>query len=163
MKLAVIAAGAAAAAAGVLVAVVWLAGGLGGASAPTPGVLPEGVFRYHLTEQEVLRYVPTIEQRLLKDAVGTFTWTIRDGTLSLHQTDCECTFTRVSAPYEATDKLVTVHWPARAENGVEFCASDCVEQVRWSFDGEALHMLPLATAGYDFVFWGARKPWIKID
>ncbi len=166
MRLVVVAAGVVVAAAVATVGVVWATGGLSkdkqAAPVTSASSFPEGVFRYHLTKRDVLNLVPTIEPRLLEDAVGTFTWTIRDGTISLRQTDCKCSFTRVSAPYTNTARLFTVHWPKQAANGVEFCASDCVETVGWTFDGQALYFTPLATAGYDLVFWGANKPWVKI-
>ena len=169
MKLAAVAAGVVVVVAVAIVGVVWAAGGLSedpraarATSTPAAGAFPEGVFRYRLTKKEVLALVPTIEPRLLEDAVGTFTWTIRDGTISLEQTDCKCSFTRITAPYTATARHFTVHWPKKAANGVEFCSGDCVETVGWSFDGKALHFTPLVTAGYDVVFWGARKPWVKI-
>ena len=161
-----IAAGCAAVVAAVVVAVVWASGGLSEDEPGTPGIatesFPEGVYRYRLTEQDVLRVLANIEPRYLKDATGTFTWTIRDGTISLYQTDCECSFQRVSAPYTTNGDLITVRWPKLAANGVEFCASDCVETVRWTFDGEALRFIPLSGIAYDLVFWGARKPWVKI-
>jgi hypothetical protein len=172
MRLAVIAGGVVAAVALAVVGIAWSTGvfdageaepAQAATSSPPTGTFPEGVYRYRLTKPEVRALVPTIEPALLEDAVGTFTWTIRNGTISLHQTDCSCSFTRISAPYRATARLFTVYWPKRADNGVEFCANDCVETVAWKFDGRALHFMPLATAGYDLVFWGAHKPWVKID
>lgn len=172
MRLALAAAGVVVAVALGTVGIVWATGGFDesepvetartATSTATGDAFPEGVYRYRLTKAEVLEIVPRIEKGLLEDAVGTFTWTIRDGRISLHQTDCNCSFHRISAPYTATDSLVTVRWPARAPNGVEFCTSDCVETVAWRFDGKALHILPLADAAYDLVFWGAHKPWVKI-
>jgi hypothetical protein len=167
MKLPMLAAGFAALVAVVTVAVVWAAGGLSEDEPAPPGIataqFPEGVYRYRLNEQDVLRVLANIEPRYLKDAVGTFTWTIRDGTISLYQTDCDCSFHRVSAPYETNGDLITVRWPKLAANGAEFCASDCVETVRWTFEGNALRFVPTSGRAYDLVFWGARKPWIKID
>jgi hypothetical protein len=170
VKLPVIAVGVALVVAIAVVGGVWALGGLGddepAATRTTPSAdesFPEGVFRYRLTKQEVLRLVPDMQPRLLKDAVGTFTWTIRDGTISLHQTDCDCTFDRISAPYTATPSLLTVTWPSKAENGADFCTGDCVETLSWTFDGKALRLTPLEATEYDIVFWGARKPWAKID
>jgi hypothetical protein len=168
MRLALAAAAVVLAVAAAIVGVVWATGGLdrdepAAREAAPPELIPEGVYRYRMTKAEVLKLVPTIERRLLEDAVGTFTWTIKDGRLSLYQTDCNCSFHRISAPYTATEALLTVRWPRTAPNGVEFCESGCVETVAWRFDGEALYVTPLADAGYDLVFWGAHKPWVKID
>ena len=167
MKMPLVAAGVVAVVAAVVVATVWASGGLSEDEPGTPDIatatFPEGVFRYRLSEQDVLRVLPTIDPGYLRDAVGTFTWTIRDGTISLYQTDCQCTFHRVAAPYSTNGDLITVRWPKLAANGAEFCASDCVETVRWTFDGEALRFIPREGVGYDLVFWGARKPWVKID
>ena len=162
MKLVAVAVVVAVSVAAGVVGAVWATGGLD-PQARQAGVFPEGVYRYHLTKKEVLEQLPTIEPHLLEDAVGTFTWTIRDGKISLHQTDCRCSFTDVSAPYEATAQLFTVRWPTRAANGAAFCSDGCVETVAWRFDGQALHITTAADAGNDFVFWGAAKPWVKID
>lgn len=150
------------------VGVVWATGGLDGgepaeAAAATGTSIPEGTYRYRMTKAEVRKLVPSIEPALLEDAVGTFTWTIRDGRLSLHQTDCNCSFHRISAPFTATDALLTVRWPEKAPNGGEFCSGGCTETVAWRYDDGALFITPLADAGYDLVFWGAHKPWRKID
>lgn len=167
MRLALAAAAVVLAVAAATVGVVWATGGLDDGDSPEVAAagtsIPEGVYRYRMTRAEVLKLVPTIEPALLEDAVGTFTWTIRDGRLSLHQTGCKCSFHRISAPFTATDALLTVRWPEKAPNGVEFCSGGCVETVAWRFDGGELFMTPLADAGYDLAFWGAHKPWVKID
>ncbi len=150
-----------------VIAAAWVVGRGGEASgdpsATTASGLPEGVFRYRLTKQDVLRVMPDIGLRLLTDATGTFTWTLRDGRIFLVQSDCDCSFTRVTGRYTSDGDRLTVHWPRRASNGVEFCSADCVETVAWAFDGEALRIDPLTDRAYDVVFWGAEKPWRRIE
>ena len=89
------------------------------------------MYRYRLTKDDVLALDATLDPSLLEEAIGTFTWTLRDGTISLQQTDCQCSLGRVSGRYTATPSQLTVHWPAKAENGDEFCSGDCVETVDW--------------------------------
>jgi hypothetical protein len=147
------------------VVVVWVAGGLGGSSAKrgTGTGFPEGVYRYRLTKAEVRR-VAILPDKSLEDAVGTFTWTIRKGTISLVQTDCKCTLPRVSSTYTlGGNHQLTVTWPHRAVNGVVLCEVNCTDTVKWSFDGKMLRFRPLGRDMLKFVFWGAGKPWVKID
>jgi hypothetical protein len=141
--------------------VVWAAGGVGGGSAKAESGFPEGVYRYRLTKAEV-RKIAILPDKSLADAVGTFTWTIRDGTISLVQTDCKCLLPRVSTTYTTVDHRLTVKWP-KVVNGVVFCEIDCTDTVRWSFDGKMLRFVPLSKDVFDFVFWGAGKPWEKVD
>ncbi len=164
-SMAVIAAVVAVTAAGVIVGARVVGGGEtapADASATTADGFPQGVFRYRLSKEDVLRVAPQIEPRYLEDAIGTFTWTLRDGVISLVQTDCDCSFTRVDGRYAIEGDRLTVYWPRRASNGVEFCASDCVETVKWAFDGKALRIDPLSERTYDVVFWGVDKPWRQI-
>jgi hypothetical protein len=142
-------------------AVVWAAGGLGGDSAKAGSAFPEGVYRYRLTKDEV-RKVAILPDKSLEDAVGTFTWTIRNGTISLVQTDCKCALPRVSSTYTAANHRLTVTWPKKV-NGVLFCEIGCTDTVRWSFDGKMLRLAPLTKDVFDFVFWGAGKPWEKVE
>ncbi len=137
--------------------------GTSNAAPQATGQFPEGVFRYRLSKQEVLRVIPDIQPRYLADAVGTFTWTLRGGVISLAQTGCACSIPNVVGRYTIDGDRLTVSWPPRAPNGVEFCSGDCVEEVRWTFDGAALHIDPLSTKGYDVAFWGADKPWRQIN
>lgn len=127
-----------------------------------PPSFPQGVYRYHLTKQDVLDVVPDIGPDYLADAIGTFTWTLRDGAITLVQTDCTCTIPGVKGRYTVTGDRLTVRWPPKATNGVEFCTGKCTETVRWRYDGKALHIEPLTPLGYDIVFWGAYKPWRQI-
>jgi hypothetical protein len=124
---------------------------------------PQGVYRYHLTKQDVLDVVPDIGPDYLADAVGTFTWTLRDGVITLAQTDCKCTIPGVRGSYTVAGDRLTVRWPLKATNGVEFCTGKCTETVRWRYDGKALHIEPISPQGYDIVFWGAYKPWRHIN
>jgi len=156
-----IAAGLVAVVAVAALAVVWAAGGLGGSSEKAKSGFPEGVYRYRLTKPEV-RKVAILPDKSLEDAVGTFTWTIRDGTISLVQTDCKCTLPRVSSTYTTVGHRLTVTWPPKV-NGVAFCEVKCTDTLRWSFDGKLLRLVPLSKDVIKFVFWGAGKPWEKID
>ncbi len=164
-----VALGLAAAVAVSALAVVWGAGILGGNEAGKSGNaaessrFPEGVYRYRLGAPEVLRIVPGLERRFLDDAIGTFTWTIRDGTISLAQTGCTCSFPHVSGRYTVAADRLTVRWPKLVSKGVEFCTGDCTDTVHWSFDGKALRLNPLLGDRYDRVFWGAGKAWVKIE
>jgi len=162
MKRPVIAAGLVAVVAVTAAAVVWVAGGFGGSSAAKAGTtLPEGVYRYRLTKPEVRR-IAILPDKSLDDAVGTFTWTIRDGTISLVQTNCRCAIPRVSARYTTNSDRLTVTWP-KAVNGVPFCEIGCTDTVRWTFDGTMLRLVPLSNDVFDRVFWGLGKPWAKIE
>jgi hypothetical protein len=150
-------------------AVVWAAGVGGGddhekspRATASAGAFPEGVYRYRLNAHDVLQIVPGLEQRFLKDAVGTFTWTIRDGTMSLSQTSCTCSFPRVTGSYTVDANRLIVHWPKLVSNGVAFCTGDCTDTVRWGFDGKSLRLEPISGDRYDIVFWGAGKAWLKI-
>lgn len=153
-----------------VVGVAWSLGALGGdekvAEAPAGATaleaIPEGVYRYRLTKDDVLALVATLDPGLLEEAIGTFTWTLRDGTISLEQTDCQCSLGRVAGRYTATPSQLTVQWPAKAENGEEFCSGNCVETVDWRFDGKALHITPTSPERLELVFWGGRRPWVKI-
>ena len=131
---------------------------------PTSGAapFPEGVFRYRLSRREVLRVVPDIAPRYLADAVGTFTWTLRNGVISFRQTGCVCSIPSAAGHYTIAGDRLTVRWPPLASNGAEFCSVDCVETVRWTFDGTALHIHPVSRKGLDVVFWGADQPWRQI-
>ena len=174
MKLPVVMVGVGLAAAAAVVGVAWSAGALSGdeeggvppitatTASPTSEVLPEGVYRYHLTKQDVLALDSTLKPKQLADATGTFTWTIRNGKISLHQTDCQCALTRVSGAYTTKAKVILVHWPEKAPNGTTFCQGDCVDTLGWTFDGEALHLTPVVPDRYAIIFWGARKPWLKV-
>jgi hypothetical protein len=142
-------------------AIVWAAGGFGGSPARTGAEFPEGVYRYRLTKPEVRR-IAILPDKSLDDAVGTFTWTIRDGTISLVQTNCKCAIPRVSSTYTTTGHRLTVTWP-KTVNGVAFCEVGCTDIVRWSFDGTMLRFVPLSKDMFDVVFWGAGKPWAKIE
>jgi hypothetical protein len=151
------------------VAVVVAAQLVGGDEGPTAiasshsGAFPEGVFRYRVRKDDVIGVVPDISPAYLADAVGTFTWTVRDGVITLVQTDCACSIPEVSGRYTVAGDRLTVSWPERAANGREFCTGDCVETVRWSYDGAALHVTPLQADGYSVVFWGAGTPWRKVE
>jgi len=141
--------------------VVWVGGGFGGSGKKAQSGFPEGVYRYSLTKAEVRRIAP-LPDKLLDDAVGTFTWTIRDGRISLDQTDCKCVFPRLSSRYTAVDHRLTVTWP-RKINGMVFCEGGCTYVVRWSFDGKMLRIVPIPADLTNFIFWGAGKPWQKIE
>jgi hypothetical protein len=134
-----------------------------GEATAAAGTFPQGVYRYRLSKQDVMKVVSDISPAALADSIGTFTWTLRDGVITLVQTNCKCTIPGVKGHYEATAGRLTVRWPHYATNGVEFCASDCVETVRWTYDGAALHIEPLTPAPLDLVFWGANKPWQRIE
>lgn len=140
------------------VAVVWGAGLLGG---DDDGGFPEGVYQYRVTDRDVLDVVPGLRPEFLKDTVGTFTWTVRDGKISLVQTDCACSFPRVSSTYTVAGDRLTVTWP-KVVGSREFCSQGCTDTVRWDFDGKVLHVVPLGKDKYDVVFWGARKSWVKV-
>jgi len=155
-----IAAGLVAVVAATALGVVWAAGAIGGSSASAKSGFPEGVYRYRLTKEEV-RKVAILPDKSLEDAVGTFTWTIRDGTISLVQTNCKCTLPRVSSKYTAIGHRLTVTWP-RAVDGVVLCEVNCTDTLRWSFDGTMLRLVPLSKDMIKYVFWGAGKPWQKI-
>jgi hypothetical protein len=162
------------AAAVAVVGIAWATGALSGddndgappavttTATPVPGVLPEGVYRYQLTKRDVLALDSTLTPKQLGDATGTFTWTIRDGRISLHQTDCQCSLTRVSGAYTAKAKVILVHWPEKAPNGTTFCQGECIDTLGWSFDGEALSLTPVVPDRQAIIFWGARKPWLKV-
>src|SRR5262245_15357011 len=121
----------------VVVAVAGVLDGGGGSG------FPEGVYRYRLTAQEVLRVAPAIPRKLLDDATGTFTWTIRDGTISLVQTDCKCTISRMKGRYSVDEDNLRVTWP-KTVNGVAFCTGTCTDRVRWDFDGKMLRFAPVS-------------------
>jgi hypothetical protein len=129
---------------------------------PAPEVFPEGVYRYRLTKSDVIALDPTLKPEQVTDAVGTYTWTIRGGKIALHQTDCKCELTRITGDYRVDRKIVLVHWPAKWPNGTTFCQGDCIDTLGWSFDGKALHLTPVQPDRYAIIFWGARKPWVKI-
>ena len=146
------------------VAVIVGAGiGGGGSSERSDGGFPQGVYRYRLTAKEVLRVTPGLPARFLKEAIGTFTWTIKDGTISLAQTGCQCSFAHVSGKYTVAADRLTVRWPKLVANGVDFCSGDCTDTVRWSSDGAVLRFVPVSGDRFDAVFWGAGKPWVKIS
>jgi hypothetical protein len=161
VKRSAIAAGLVAVVAVTAAAVVWIAGGVGGGGTKAGTGFPEGVYRYRLTKAEVQR-VAILPDKSLEDAVGTFTWTIRHGTISLVQTDCKCLLPRVSSRYTTVGHRLTVTWP-RTVHGVLFCEIGCTDTVRWSFDGKMLHFVPVSKDVFDFVFWGLGKPWAKIE
>jgi hypothetical protein len=136
--------------------------GIGG-SKRSDGQFPEGVYRYRLTAKEVLQIAPSLPAQFLSAAIGTFTWTIRDGTISLAQTGCECSFSHVSGKYTIAADRLTVRWPKLVEKGVDFCSGDCTDTVRWSYDGAVLRLVPVSGDPFDLVFWGAGKPWVEIS
>jgi len=155
----------------------WVVAGLGAVAVLTAAVVvwaggvfdrgggsgfPEGVYRYRLSAAEVLRIAPAIPHELLGDATGTFTWTIRDGTISLVQTNCKCTISRISGRYTTDEHDFTVTWPKKV-NGVDFCSGPCTDHVRWRFDGKALRFEPVSKDLDVAVFWGAGKPWVKVS
>ena len=157
MKRPLIVAGLVAVIAGTALAVVFGAGLVGGGSSG----FPEGVYQYRLTDSDVTAVVPGLKPQFLKDAVGTFTWTVRDGKISLTQTDCACTFPHVSSTYAISGNHLTVTWPRLVGKRV-FCSQGCTDRVRWHLSGNVLHVAALGNDKYDAVFWGAGKPWVKI-
>ena len=171
MKLPLVAIGVATATAVAIVGAAWALGDLSGgdsASATTAEktAFPEGVFRYTMSRDDVLRLDAILPPAAVANSVGTFTWTIRAGTIALAQTDCRCTVTGVVGRYsvDVAGKQLTVHWRATTRDGQPFCKGDsCLDTVGWSFDGEALHITPLDGHDQDdLIFWGDRKPWVKV-
>jgi hypothetical protein len=162
------------AAAAAVVGVAWAIGALGEdtrAAVPpvtttetssAPATFPEGVYRYRLTKSDVVALDPTLQPDAVADVVGTYTWTIRDGKISFHQTDCQCALSRLSGQYRINDKVLLVHWPEKAPDGTTFCGENCIDTLGWSFDGEALHLTPVVPSRDVILFWGIRKPWVKI-
>jgi hypothetical protein len=172
MKLPLVAIGVAVATAVAIVGTAWAFGlldGEGSTASTTvarPAGFPEGVFRYTMTRDDVLALDAALAPGDVANSVGTFTWTIRNGRISLDQTDCNCTVTGVVGRYTADvpAKQLTVHWNATTRDGQPFCVgTTCVDTVGWSYDGKALHITPLDGLDRDdLIFWGDRKPWVKI-
>jgi len=123
---------------------------------------PEGIYRYQLNAREVLQIIPVLPPDFVRDATGTFTWAFRKGSISLAQTGCKCDFSRVTGAYVVSAHSIVVHWPKLVSGGVQFCWGSCIDRLRWSFDGSALHLSPMSKSAEDIVFWGAGKPWVKI-
>ena len=119
-----------------------------------------------MTRKDVLALDATLAPGDVANSIGTFTWTIRNGTISLAQSDCKCTVTGVVGRYTAdvAAKQLTVHWRATTRDGEPFCtAATCIDTVGWTYDGNALRITPLVGSNRDdLIFWGDRKPWVKI-
>lgn len=171
MKLPLVAAGVAVAVAVAVVASAWAFGALSGDDTPvlpmkTTAAFPEGVFRYSMARRDVLDLDATLPPAAVANSIGTFTWTLRDGAISLEQTACDCTVTGVVGSYTANvgSKRLTVRWRPTTRDGQPFCVgAECVETVGWSWDGRALHITPLEGADRRaLIFWGDRKPWVRV-
>ncbi|MFN8222386.1 MAG: hypothetical protein U0R50_03955 [Gaiellales bacterium] len=152
-----------------VVAFAWALGAIGGGSGkPSPAAFPEGVFRYTLTRAEVLALDAALGADEVANSVGTFTWTLKSGTISLEQTGCDCTVTGVVGTYVAdpASRRLRVVWSPTTRDGDPFCLAgdgSCEETVGWSYDGKALRITPLDGADRDdLVFWGGRKPWVRV-
>jgi hypothetical protein len=130
---------------------------------PTPEVFPQGVYRYRLTKSDVIALDSTLKPEQVTDAVGTYTWTIHNGKISFHQTDCQCSLARLSGQYQINGKVLLAHWPQKAPDGTPFCGENCIDTLGWSFDGKALRLTPVVPSRELILFWGVRKPWVKIS
>ncbi len=171
MKLPVVIVGVGVATAVAVVGIAWASGALDKdepavtpvvTTTDTPSVLPEGVYRYRLTKQDVRAVNAALTPDQVAEAVGTYTWTIRDGKISFRQTDCQCSLDRLVGRYNADENVLVVQWPEKAPNGEAFCGENCIDTLGWSFDGAALQLTPVEPSREAILFWGGRKPWVKI-
>lgn len=167
------------AAAAAVVGVAWATGALGDdpkaatppvtttevavpSPAPASDAFPQGVYRYRLTKADIIALDPTLPAVAVSDAVGTYTWTVRNGRIAFRQTDCDCSLTHNAGQYRLDGKAVLVRWPTTWPDGTAFCGENCIDKLGWSFDGKALHVTPATPDRYALIFYGARKPWVKV-
>jgi TRAP-type C4-dicarboxylate transport system substrate-binding protein len=124
-------------------------------SAATSQRFPHGVYRFSMNRADILRALPTASEQDMRNVLGVFTWTFKDGTVTMHQRADYPPDTHWKGRYTVDGNLFTVHW-----SQCEGCP--LVEKVRWTFDGRALHMHTASPRPGDILTWNVKKPWVKI-
>lgn len=126
-------------------------------SAATSERFPQGVYRFSMNRADILRALPTASEHWIRNVLGIFTWTFKDGTVTMHQQANP--YPGITGDwlgtYTVVGNLFTVRW-----SECEGCP--LVEKVRWSFDGKALHMHKASSLPGDILAWNVKKPWVKI-
>jgi hypothetical protein len=119
---------------------------------------PEGIFRYTVVKADILHLVPAATPNQIQGMKGTFTWTFRNGTVTMAQVGGGWGYadTHWRGRYVVRPGRLVIRWSA-----CPGCPS--VETVLWRWDGKMLHLAADAAhqdAGSTLV-WNV-KPWVKI-
>jgi TRAP-type C4-dicarboxylate transport system substrate-binding protein len=132
-----------------------------------PGDLPEGTYRYELTERDILDGVPGADSELAAGNAGVWTWSLNNGRWRY---DVQFTAAEVPTGYDEithcegyydvrgtrVDFTTTTVYP-----GGWSCAS-LTWKARWSRADGGLRM-DVTTDGADLDFIFGNKPWERID